>query len=71
MNGFVVCENFAMLYGCSPDMGVLAKTTMINDVADIFLNDYNRVTLSLLIPSCFDDLKGSDASFELVASNTL
>ena len=36
VNGFVVCENFAMIYGCSPDMGVLAKTTMIKDVADIF-----------------------------------
>ena len=52
-------------------MGVLAKTTMIKDVADIFENEFDRVTLSLRFPDCLDDLKGNDASFELVSSNTL
>ena len=63
-NGFAACENFAMIYGGCPDLGVPSKTTMIQDVADIFSNEYNRDTVSILFPNCFDNL-------ELVASNTL
>ena len=52
-------------------MGVLAKTTMIKDVSDVLENEYEKKTLSISFPTCFDDLKGNDASFELVSSNTM
>ena len=64
-------QNFLFLYGCSPNMGVLAKTTMIKDIVDVFLNRFDRSTFSVLVPDIFDDLKGKDANFEMVASNTL
>ena len=41
------------------------------DVVDLLLQRYNRVTFSVQFPQCFDDLKGRDANFEMVASNTL
>ena len=51
-------------------MGVRADTTMIKDVATTFKR-YDRTTMSLQIPQCLEQLKGSDASFEMVVSNTL
>ena len=33
--------------------------------------DFDRRTFSVMFPDCFDDIKGSDANFEMVASNTL
>ena len=52
-------------------MGVIASTTMINDVAEIFKEKYSRDTFSIEFPDCLNDLKGKDASFEMVTSNTL
>ena len=60
-----------MFFGCRPALGVLADTTMVKDVVDILLVRYNRRTFAVQFPNCFDDLKGNDANFEMVASNTL
>ena len=69
--GLPVAQNFAMFFGCRPALGVLADTTMVKDVVDILLVRYNRRTFAVQFPNCFDDLKGNDANFEMVASNTL
>ena len=37
VNGFVVAQNFAFIYGCDPNMGVLANTTMIDDLSDVLI----------------------------------
>ena len=71
VHGFVVSENFAFVFGCSPNMGVIASTTMIKDVAEILTEKYSRDTFSIEFPDCLNDLKGNDASFEMVTSNTL
>ena len=52
-------------------MGVIASTTMIKDVAEILTEKYSRDTFSIQFPDCVEDLKGKDASFEMVTSNTL
>ena len=52
-------------------MGVNAKTEMIKDISDIMINRFEKVTFSVLIPRAFDDMKGKDVNFEMVASNTL
>ena len=43
---------------------------MIMDAVNVML-DFDKDTFSVLFPDCFDDLKGSDANFEMVASNTM
>ena len=66
-----VCQNFALFFGCKPALGVDAETKMIKDVVEILLVRYSKRTFSVQFPGCFDDLKGEDANFEMVASNTL
>ena len=48
-----------------------ADTNMINDAADAFANHYDRDTLSAVFPYILEDLKGKDANFEMISSNTL
>ena len=43
---------------------------MIPDAIKVML-DIDKFTFSCQFIDCFDDLKGSDANFEMVASNTL
>jgi hypothetical protein len=43
---------------------------MIPDAIKVMM-DFDRETFSVQFIDCFDDLKGSDANFEMVASNTL
>ena len=43
---------------------------MIPDAIKVML-DIDRTNSSVQFIDCFDDLKGSDANFEMVASNTL
>ena len=44
---------------------------MIQDVTDAMNLSYNKINFSLDFPQCFDDLKGRDANFENIASNTM
>ena len=64
-------QNFALCFGCKPSGGVLAQTKMIMDVVKILLEDFSRETFTVQFIDCFDDLKSSDANFEMVSSNTL
>ena len=64
-------QNYALCFGCKPSDGVLAKTQMIMDVTKILEDEFSRDTFTVQFTKCFDDLKGSDANFEMVASNTL
>ena len=64
-------QNFALCFGCKPSEGVLAKTQMVMDVVKILVEDFDRVTFTVQFIDCFDDLKGSDANFEMIQSNTL
>ena len=59
------------MYGCKPSKFVEAETSMVDDIINTFVNRFNRSTLSLKLPSAFEHLKGSDAAFEMVTSNTL
>ena len=59
-------QNFILLSGCSPDMTVAAKTKMIEDIADVLLNRFDKTTFSILLPQYFEDLKGQDANFEMI-----
>ena len=43
---------------------------MVPDAIAVML-DFDKTTFSVQFIDCFDDLKGSDANFEMVASNTL
>ena len=63
--------NLVLIWGCRPAKGVLADTKMCNDLRQLFLDRFDRQTLRLEIPKVFDQLKATDAQFEMVTSNTL
>ena len=44
---------------------------MIGDVVRIFKNNFENDSLSIVFPRILDDLKGQDANFEMIQSNTL
>ena len=44
---------------------------MIMDVVKILEEDFSRETFTVEFVDCFDDLKGTDANFEMIASNTI
>ena len=44
---------------------------MVMDAVKILTTEFDRQTFSVTFPECFDDLKGSDVNFEMIASNTL
>ena len=75
IQGLTVCDmvhqNFAFLYGCKPSIGVNADTTMVTDVIKTLLNRFDRNELTVSIPDVFDSMKGRDATFEMVTSNTI
>ena len=64
-------QNFALCFGCKPSDGVLAKTQMIMDVVEILKKEYSKEAFTVQFTKCFDDLKGQDANFEMIQSNTL
>ena len=64
-------QHFAFIYGCAPGLGVLAKTKMVYDITHALTHKYDQETLICEFPTVFDDLKGSDTNFEMVASNTM
>ena len=68
--GAVVTErlNFALFFGCKPDSGVKANTKMIRDVVKVMIHRINKVHFFVQLVECFEDLKGSDVNFEIVAS---
>ena len=63
--------NYMFLWGCRPQAGVAAKTKMVNDIIAVFLKKRSRETLTIELPKAFDHLKGKDANFEMVTSNTI
>ena len=63
--------NFLLMWGCRPSKMVLAETTMVENIVDTFMNKFDRTNLSIKIPFAFEQMKGSDASFEMVTSNTV
>ena len=63
--------NLILIWGCRPAKGVLADTKMCADLRQLFNDRFDRQTLKLEIPKVFDQLKATDAQFEMVTSNTL
>ena len=44
---------------------------MVKNVVDTLMNKFDRINLSVKLPEAFEQLKGSDAMFEMVTSNTI
>ena len=59
------------MFGCSPSHNVIAYTEMVNDIARLMRERFDHNTLLLAIPESFEQLKGRDANFEMVTSNTI
>lgn len=67
----VVRENVLLLFGCRPSLGVDAETTMVRDLVKTLISRLDKETLSVTFPKVLDQMSGSDASFEMSASNTI
>ena len=59
------------MFGTPPSALVDKDSNMVDEVAAIVLERYEKVNFGLCIPRCFDDLKSKDANFETSQSNTL
>ena len=44
---------------------------MAMEIAAIFEHQYEKDFLTLLIPTCFEDLESKDANLEMMVSNTI
>ena len=44
---------------------------MVKDLIKAMQNDFDKHTLNVRIPECFEQLKGKDAEFEMVTSSTI
>ena len=66
----VESQNFALVFGCPPGIGVAADTQMIFDVQQALIHKFNKETLTLEFPNICDHLQGKDANFEMITSNS-
>ena len=66
-----LAENFCLIFGSEPAKTVLSDTTMVKDLTDLLETDYDKERLAIRIPDALDHLKGKDAKFEMVKSNSL
>ena len=67
----IASQNFLMMWGCGPSRQVALETAMITNITDTLKNRFDRDTLTIQLPQAFDHLKGEDALFEMVTSNTI
>ena len=44
---------------------------MVKDVVKVLLTKYDPKTMTIELPNAFEHLKGQDANFEMVTSNTI
>ena len=54
-----------------PSYGVLANTEMVHDVVKTLETDLDKDRMRIVLPNGFEHLKGKDANFEMVTSNTI
>ena len=59
------------MWGCRPSSIVEIDTKMVKNIIDILMNKFDKIHLSIQFPVAFEQLKGSDANFEMVTSNTI
>ena len=64
-------QNFMLIMGCRPGLGVKADTKMVPEIVKRMLERYCRATFQLIIPRAYEDLAGSDVDFEVIASQSL
>ena len=63
--------NFILLYGSAPKLSVDVDTTMVKDIIDVIKCRIDQNNRTITLPDVFENLKGTDARFEMVTSNTL
>ena len=59
------------MWGCRPSSTVAANTEMVRDLISTLETNVDIDRMSFVIPHGFEHLKGKDANFEMVTSNTI
>ena len=68
----MIRQNYVFFFGCRTDEGVAADTRMIDDLADVFLDKFDKnADFSITFPTALNSLQGADVNFEGITSNTL
>ena len=55
-----------LLLGSAPRFGVKVDTKIIKDVLDCFLQQYNKLSQTVMFPAIIKGLRGSDTNIEIV-----
>ena len=64
-------DNFIFVLGCKPKSQVSLSTTMVQDIIDVIKCRINTHDNTITFPDVFENLKGTDASFEIITSSNL
>ena len=67
----IKASNFLFVWGCRPSDQVGAETVMVRDIVKMLTKNFDHDTLTVQLPDSFEQLKGEDANFEMVTSNTI
>ena len=67
----IVNQNFMLVEGCRPNLGVSWDTQMVKDIVNMFEKHYDKELQFVELPTALDSIYSSDASFEMITSNTL
>ena len=59
------------MWGCRPSAGVLANTEMVRDLIQVLETNYDKDRMRMVLPVGLEHMKGKDANFETVTSNTI
>ena len=59
------------MWGCRPSSTVAANTEMVIDIISTLETNIDIDRMCFVIPHGFEHLKGKDANFEMVTSNTI
>ena len=67
----ILVQNFMLIFGAKPGVGVKSDTKLIHDVMSCFQKFYEKLTQTVMIPTVLNCLQGSDTNIEIVQSSML
>ena len=62
--------NFALVFGCSPSVGINADSKFMKNACENIERSMNA-RMTVIFPDCLESMQGEDCNFELATSSTL
>ena len=67
----IVFQNFILLFGAEPGVGVPADTKMVEDIMNTLTTKVDKMKFTVELPSVLDDMQGRDTALEMITSSPL